>query len=185
MVMGLINLLKAECLPDSNDESSSTSSASQKRRRPDSVVTVPVKKRTSSSAPTMAEWVAERRDPASGANRRYGESEPSMRGRKPYRGGVARDPGVGVSGEEKGDKASIKTTLQNGKLGFKKKMCGKQTSKLVKKNPANLQSSIQGYFGNSIANSWWDLWAIFWIPTLFFFSFFPIFSTDKLLVHPY
>jgi hypothetical protein len=55
MAMGLIDLLKAECLSDSNDESSSTSSASQKRRRPDSVVTVPVKKRISSSAPTMAE----------------------------------------------------------------------------------------------------------------------------------
>jgi hypothetical protein len=30
-------------------------------------------------------------------------------------------PGVGVSGEAKGDKASIKTTLPNGELDFTKK----------------------------------------------------------------
>jgi hypothetical protein len=153
MAMGLIDLLKAECLSDNNDESSSTFSASQKRRRPDSVVTVPVKKRTSSSAPTMAEWFTGRREPASGANRRYGEGEPSLRGRKPYRGGGwLETPGREFLERQKATK-----------------LLSKQPSKMVNR-------TLQKTFGNPIENSWWDLWAIFRFPYSFSSTFFPFFQ---------
>ncbi len=116
MAMGLIDLFKTDDQTDSNDESSSTSSASHKRRRPESVVTVPAKKRTGGNAPApaMAEWVTGRRELTAVADRRFGERELPQRGRKPFRGGgVGGDPGVGASGEVKGDKASFKITHKN------------------------------------------------------------------------
>jgi hypothetical protein len=115
MAMGLIDLFKTDDQTGSNDDSSSISSASHKRRRPESVVTVPAKKRTGDSArpPAMAEWVTGRRELTEVANRRYGDRDLPQRGRKPYRGRVGGEPGVGASGEAKGDETSFKRTHKN------------------------------------------------------------------------
>jgi hypothetical protein len=62
----------------------------------------------------MAEWVTGRRELTAVADRHFGERKLPQQGRKPYRGGgVGGDPGVGASGEAKGDKASFKITHKN------------------------------------------------------------------------
>ncbi len=108
MAMGLIDLFKTDDQTGSNDDSSSISSASHKRRRPESVVTVPAKKRTGGNAhvPAMAEWVTGRREPMEVADRRFGDMNLPLRERKPHRGGGGK-PGVGASGEAKGDEISF------------------------------------------------------------------------------
>ncbi len=126
------------------------STSSQKRRRPDSVVTVPVKKRNSSSAPTMAEWVTGRREPASGANRRYGEGEPSMRGRKPYRGGgggwISRGGGFWRGKRRQSFYQNNPPKWWTGL--YKKILSIKQTSKLIKKEK-NQQICNQAFYVSS------------------------------------
>jgi hypothetical protein len=88
MAMGLIDLFKSDDQTGSNDDTSSISSASYKRRRPHSVVTVPAKKHPGGNArtPAMAEWVTGRRDPVEVADRRYGDLDLPLRGRKLHRG---------------------------------------------------------------------------------------------------
>jgi hypothetical protein len=74
---------------------------------------------------------------------------------------VAGDPGVGASGEAKGDKASIKTTLQNGKQNFTKNLRDSHCKFLV---------GLMGYCQISLP--------------LFFFLF-TNFTIDKVFGHPY
>jgi hypothetical protein len=105
MAMGLIDLFKTDDQTSSNDDSSSISSASYKRRRPESVVTVPAKKRTGGNAraPAMTEWVTGRREPMEVADRRYGDLDLPLRGRKPHRGGGwVESPGLGLLERQKG-----------------------------------------------------------------------------------
>jgi hypothetical protein len=99
-------------------------------------------------------------------------------------GGGWRPQGWGFR-RGKGDKVSIKTTLQNGELGFKKKRAENRLPNSLKKKTSKSAIKPSMFLREFHCKFLMGFMGYLLGPHTLFFPFFPFFSTDKLFGYPY